>query len=174
MTDALAELAGPDVDADADADRDCWTTQRPLANAIGPVDLDPCSNEYSVIQARQTFDLARGQDGLVLARFVPKSTRSFVNPPYSREQVMRWVLAYRHTRFTFLVRCDVSTKWWAELWPYVEALCLTRERIEFDPPPGVARVPGSPFPHALLYARAADITPEIRAACYVLTKEKRP
>lgn len=167
-----AELGALEPEERDAPDRDTWTTQLVIANAIGPVDLDPCSNERSVIQARRTFGLSRGQDGLVLSRFVSSKTRTFINPPYSRGQVIRWVMAYRHTRFTFLVRCDTSTDWWAELWPCVEAVCLTRERVEFDPPPGVARVPGSPFPHVLLYARAADVTDAVRAACYVLVKER--
>jgi hypothetical protein len=153
-------------------DRDTWTTMQKWADAVGDVELDPASNERSLIHARRTFDLSRGQDGLTLARFVSRSTRVFCNCPYSRGQVIRWVTAYRHTRFTFLLRFDVSTDWWEELWPYVSALCLPKERMEFDPPPGVDRVPGSPFPHAFLYANADDITAAMRAACYVVTKER--
>ena len=168
-----AELGQLELDDDKDsADRDTWTTQKKWADAIGEVDLDPCSNIRSLIHARRTFDLARHQDGLVLAKFVSRSSRVFVNPPYSRQQVIKWVLAYRHTRFTYLVRADVSTDWWAELWPCVEAVCMPMERMEFDPPPGVERVPGSPFPHAFLYARRSDITDAIRAACYVFPTER--
>lgn len=152
--------------------RDAWTTQEPLARAIGEVDYDPCSNSRSRIRARRTFSLEDGQDGIALARFVHRSARTFVNPPFSHGMVIKFVRAYRHTRFTFLVRFDVSTEWWAELWPYVAAIATPIERVEFDPPPGVDRVPGSPFPHVLLYARLEDITPEVRRICYVMTKNE--
>lgn len=153
-------------------DRDAWTTPPEITGIIGPVDLDPCSNKYSTVQAAKTFDLANGQDGIVLARFVGKQTRTYINPPYSRGMVIQFVRAYRHTRFTFLVRCDVSTDWWAELWPYVEAMCFPKDRVAFKPPPGVKDPPGSPYPHVLLYARADDMTDAVRAATYVLVKPK--
>lgn len=172
IAELQAELERVSPDRDDSPDRDTWTTMRKWAEAIGPVDVDPCSNERSLILARRKFDLAMGKDGIVLAKFVSRSARTFINPPYSRGQVIQWVKAYRHTRFTFLVRADVSTDWWAELWPAVEAVCMPIERMEFDPPPGVDRVPGSPFPHALLYARLADVTDAVRAACYVFVKER--
>jgi hypothetical protein len=153
-----------------DIDRDTWCTPRAIALAVGPVDLDPCTNERSHIIAARTFRLDRGQDGLKLARYVSKNTRTWINPPYSHGNVIRWVKAYRHTRFTFLVRFDVSTVWWSELWGFASYLCTPKDRVMFEPPPGVEEPPGSPFPHALLYARGEDITPAIRASCYVMRR----
>ena len=151
---------------DVEADRDSWCTPRELALAIGPVDLDPCSNPRSHIVAARTFSLEEGQDGLQLARFVSRRMRTHVNPPYSRGSVIQWVHAYRHTRFDFLVRHDTRTEWWRELWPYVGAMASVPE-CEFEPPPGVEQPPGSPFPHILLYASASDVTDAVRALCYV-------
>lgn len=172
IAELQAELDATEPEREDSPDRDTWTTQKKWADAVGPVDLDPCSNERAVILARRSFWLSRGQDGLVLSKFTSARTRTFINPPYSHGSVIKWVKAYRHTRFTFLVRCDVSTDWWAELWPCVEAICLPIERMEFDPPPGVERVPGSPFPHAFLYARLSDVSDAVRAACYVFVKER--
>lgn len=162
-------LAGFD-DVGVEPDRDAWTTPEKITSIIGRFDLDPCSNKYSTVDAEKTFDLERGQNGLVLARFVARHTKTWINPPYSRGQVIQWVRAYRHTRFAFLVRADVSTDWWAELWPSVAALCLPKDRVAFKPPPGIKDPPGSPFPHAFLFARADDVTPELAAASYVLVK----
>ncbi len=158
---------GANVDDDG-VDRDQWVTPRKIARDVGPWDLDPCSNEFSHIQAKRTFRLDRGQNGLFLARYVTRGTRTWINPPYSHGSVIQWVRAYRHTFFCFLVRCDVSTEWWETLWPFVEVLALPKERVAFEPPPGAPSAPGSPFPHALLYRRAIDVTEAVSRSCYVL------
>lgn len=148
-------------------DRDTWCTPLKLARALGWWDLDPCSNPRSHILARKTFSLEAKQNGLALAKFISQLTRVFCNPPYSHGNVIKWVRAYRHTRFCFLVRHDPSTDWWGELWPYVGAMATPIERVAFEPPPGAEEgAGGSPFPHVLLYANAEDITEEIRRACY--------
>jgi hypothetical protein len=155
----VAELTEPD--------RDEWVTPRKLAHMIGSWDLDPCSNPWSHILATRRFSLRHGQCGIALSRFVPVSWRVFVNPPFSHGQVIRFVRAYRHTRFCFLVRHDPSTDWWAELWPHVGMMATPMERVAFEPPPGVEEAPGgSPFPHVLLYARAEDATEAVRRSCY--------
>ena len=168
---AEAKTVGSNVDDDG-ADRDQWVTPLKLARAVGHWDLDPCSNEFSHIEAETVFRLDRGQNGLLLARYVQKRKRVWINPPYSHGSVIQWVRAYRHTNFCFLVRFDVSTEWWAELWPHVAILATPMERVEFEPPPGVEDNPGSPFPHALLYRREADVSEEIRRKCYVLAKSE--
>ncbi len=161
-------------DVMVEPDRDCWTTPPNITGIIGRFELDPCSNQYSTVQADKTFDLARGQDGIVLGRFVARGTKVFCNPPFSRGMVIQFVRAYRHTRFTFLVRCDVSTDWWAELWPAVGAMALPKDRVAFKPPPGIVEPPGSPFPHVLLYSRANDVPPAVHSACYVTVKATCP
>src|SRR5262245_47299566 len=60
--------------------RGAWCTPKWLADLIGPVDLDPCSNPRSHIQAAEHWMLELGQNGL-LAK--PSSVyRVFINPPY--------------------------------------------------------------------------------------------
>jgi hypothetical protein len=157
-------------------DRDTWCTPKWLADAVGEVDLDPCTNSRSHIQAKWTRMLEHGQDGLLhvntdcpatKALKTPfDSVRTWINPPYSAGQVIRWIRAYRHTRFTFLVRLDPSTAWFDELFNASELVLVPRgKRIDFEPPPGV-KASSNPFPHALFYASAADATPEIRRLCY--------
>jgi hypothetical protein len=153
-------------------DRDTWCTPRGLALMVGPWDLDPCSNPRSHIVSRSAFSLETGRNGLALARYVSRSTRVWCNPPYSHGNVIKWVLAYRHTRFCFLVRHDPSTEWWAALWPYVGVMATPIERVAFEPPPGVEEAPGSPFPHVLLYASPDDVTEAVSRACYCATPMK--
>lgn len=147
-------------------DRDSWVTPKWIADAVGPWDLDPATNVRSHIQAARTFMLERGQDGLALARYVGKDTRCWINPPFSRGQVIRFVRAYKHTNFCFLLRLDYSTDWFAELEPSVELILVPKnQRVAFDAPPGVA--PSStPFPHGLMYRRPEDATDAIRKLCY--------
>lgn len=148
------------------SDRNTWCTPKWITDALGEFTLDPCSNDRSTVQARETYQLGRGQDGLELAAAVPACWRVFVNPPYEGGAVVRWVRAYQHTRFCFLLRLDPSTKWFAELYARTQLILVPRgNRIQFEPPPGV-KASSNPFPHALFYAWAADATPAIRARCY--------
>ena len=135
--------------------RGSFCTPKWLADRIGPVDIDPCSNERSHIQARIRLCGTPGEPldcGLTQARTVPAGWRSFENPPYERTEaggVGAWINAYAHTDFIFLLRWDTSTKWFTSLvnldpWIWFP----TERRIEFEPPPGV-KASSNPFPHAL-------------------------
>lgn len=157
--------------AGAEPDRDTWTTPSWVAEALGSFDLDPCSNERAVVLASRAFRLERGEDGLELASSVATETRVFINPPYSRGQVLRWVRAYAHTRFCFLLRFDPSTKWFAELYRSSGLVAIPRRRINFDPPPGVAAFPNI-YPHALFFARVDDASEQIRRLSYAWRTRK--
>jgi hypothetical protein len=149
---------GSHSDNDGHAVRDSWCTPRWLADAVGEFDLDPCSNGRSHIQADVRFDFdAHGQDGIELSRKIIPSSRVFINPPYSKGQVIRWIEAYAHTRFCFLLRFDTSTAWFHELYRLSALVCIPRRRINFEPPPGVV-ASSNVFPHALFYANASDAT----------------
>jgi hypothetical protein len=147
-------------------DRDTWCTPKWLADAVGKFDLDPCSNDRSHIQAQCAYSLSRGQDGLFNASLWGEGDRVWINPPYSANQVIRWIRAYGHTRFCFLVRLDPSTGWYGELYNASELLLVPRgKRLDFDPPPGVA-ASSNPFPHVLAYRFAEDATDAIKALCF--------
>lgn len=159
-----ASKAGAD---DVAIDRDAWCTPKWLAEAIGEVDLDPCSNERTHIRARSTFRLDFGEDGLARAEGVHQASCVFINPPYSN--VTPWIAAYGHTRFVFLLKLDPSTKWFQALIARTELVLIPRgTRVAFEPPPGVPpdKANANPFPHALFYAHATDATDAIRALCF--------
>ncbi len=146
-------------------DRDTWCTPKWLAEAVGAWDVDPCSNGRSHIKASTTVSLELGGDGLALE--VRPDTRVWINPPYSRGQVVRWVRAYLHTRFCFLLRFDSSTEWFALLIAHTAVYALPTQRVNFEPPPSVASS-SNPFPHALFYADERDVTDEVKRLCLVL------
>lgn len=131
--------------------RDSWCTPRWLTDLIGQVDYDPCSNERSTVRAHTKNDGLYGYDGL--KQLAADSCKTFINPPYSRGQVARWVEAYKNTDFIFLLRWDPSTAWFAELMKVTEYVWFAeRKRIAFEPPPGV-KSSSNPYPHAL-YCRS--------------------
>lgn len=148
--------AGGSGDAEG---RDGYCTPKWLADLIGPVDLDPCANERSHIQAAEHYygDGADG-DGLALGPGVSPNATTFINPPYGKSAgsggtVKRWVDGYKHTRFIFLLRFDPSTAWFDELIKVTNYLWFPSKqspesRISFEPPPGV-KTSSNPFPHAL-------------------------
>lgn len=125
--------------------RDGACTPKWLADLIGRVDVDPCSNPRSHVGAEHTVSLPG--DGCMPSLAGPDDV-VFVNPPYARGQVLRWVMAHRHTRFIFLLRWDPSTKWFAELYPHCTHVWFPRKRVNFEPPPGV-KFSANPYPHAL-------------------------
>lgn len=160
--------AGIDPPPEVEIDRDTWCTPRWLTEALGPVDLDPCANERSHVQARSAFMLEeRGEDGLALANTIGHDWRVFVNPPYS--DVRPWIAAYRHTRFCFLLKLDPSTKWFAELYAATARILLPRStRVQFEAPPGVPpeKALANQFPHALFFARAGDAPTALVEQCF--------
>jgi len=139
------------VGGSSEAARDGACTPPWLTEMIGDVDLDPCSNPRSTVRARRKFDLADGNDGLALAETLKSpGLRVFVNPPYSRGQVSRWVDAYRHADYVFLLRWDPSTAWFRRLMETTAAVWFANRRVDFVPPPGVT-FSSNPYPHALFF-----------------------
>lgn len=176
-TAAVVNLAGGSGDKDG---RDSWCTPLWLAELMGWFDLDPCNNARSHILHRFWCSLEDGGNGLVedngdgifgpgcfagrckdqfdgelQTNYAPRSWRVFINPPYARGQVKRWVRHYSHTNFVYLLRWDPSTDWFAELMKHTKYVWFPNRRINFEPPPGV-KSSSNPFPHALYMAAKPD------------------
>ncbi len=134
--------------------RDGACTPKYLADALGLFTYDPCSNTRSHIRAVVKFDGSPGKDGLE-----PRSYRDddsfFVNPPYSRGQVAKWVEAFKRRNTVFLLRWDPSTAWFKDLITWTDFVWFGHKRIEFEPPPGVT-FSSNPFPHALFITLGAS------------------
>lgn len=160
-----------------DKKRGSFCTPKPVAEAVGPWDLDPFSNPRSHIVAARVCMLEDGGDGFGGGRPGPGAykcggkfplyshatadTRTWIQPDYSF--VMAALLHYEHTRFCALLRFDPRTEWFKWLFARVEAVRVFWD-IQFDPPPGV-QVDGkgtNSFPHALFYRDARDVTDDVR------------
>jgi hypothetical protein len=97
----------------------------------GRPDLDPASNPDSQVNAREDYQVERGEDGL--AR--PWSGRVFLNPPYSKPEPWlrraRQHLAIRAATTIALIKCDPSTTWWNKhVWTATQ-VGFIRTRVRF-------------------------------------------
>ena len=168
--------------------RGSFCTPKPVAEAIGPFDLDPFSNPYSHIIATRACMLEDGGDGFgggrkgvgaykVGGRFplygeATADTTTFIQPDYSF--VLRALEHYEHTRFVALLRLDPRVTWFRRLFQRVEAIRVFWD-IQFDPPQGV-QVDGkgtNSFPHALFYKCADDVTDAVLRMTFGWRKARR-
>lgn len=92
----------------------------PLVSFFGGIDLDPCSNEFSIIEAKTKYILP--DDGLVLSWNYPKI---FVNPPYGTDKerktsIKNWLAkcAEAHEKYNSevvaLIPVATNTKHWKD------------------------------------------------------------
>jgi hypothetical protein len=117
------------------SDRDSWSTPSDLTALLPAVDLDPCSNSRSTVRAARTYDLARGEDGLVL----PWAGVTFVNGPFSNlgPWAAKLLASPDVTAAAFLVNVDTSTVWWSLLRSRLPVALMFHKRIQFTAPEGV-------------------------------------
>ncbi len=143
-------MAGDPYGGDSDSN---WTTPRYVLDVIEsfhPIDLDPCSNEWSKVNASRKVQLP--EDGLE----VPWSQNglTFVNPPYSRGEIPKWTAkAVRESRpgahiLMLINACPETEAWKDNVWPYASRVGFWRARIKFDKPGGGT---GTKLPSALVY-----------------------
>ncbi len=131
-----------------------WCSPRYVLDVIesfAPIDLDPCSNEFSKVNAAVT--VSPPDDGLSVPWH--KYKHVFVNPPYSHGQTKLWTAKAEHEfhqgamHITMLINASVETKPWQEhVWGSACAVAFWKERIKFDRPDGGT---SSQLPSALVY-----------------------
>ena len=122
-----------------------------LARQMGPIALDPCSNETSIVGATVEWRLER--DGDSLMRPWPATGMVWVNPPYGRS-VGLWTSRCRDYAWVSggeaiaLVPARTDTTWWHRdcVPPKSDAVCFWKGRLTFLGAPASA-----PFPSALVY-----------------------
>jgi hypothetical protein len=166
--------------------RGTWCTPKWLADLLGWIDVDPCSNERSHVRAQLEVRLADDGDGLydltVPGSFkhrgqlirAERFNRVFVNPPYAHGEVIKWVLHYLHTRFMYLLRWDPSTEWFWSLMQVATHVWFPERRIDFEPPPRI-KSSSNPFPHGL-YMRdpPTDLLARLKPRGYLLVVDSWP
>lgn len=143
-----------------EAERDDWCTPKPVTpfiyDTLGrPVDLDAASNAQSIVQVKRAIwweqlrdpsvDLpafAEWGDGIEVLKNVAPGTTVFLNPPFGREEVPRWVeacaIAYsRGAEIIALVPSYTSSYWFDHLYQTANKICFwglpgeTTSRLRF-------------------------------------------
>jgi len=157
--------------------RGAWCTPKHVADAIGPVGLDPFSNPYSHIDAEVACMLEDGGDGLLdlktpgtwrcgstrVIGCADENTVTYIQPRY--DAVQKAIAHYGHTRFIALLRFDPRVDWFKRLYRLSALVCVFW-KIEFEPPPGSGVTGGgNSFPHALFYRDASDVTDDVLRLC---------
>jgi len=112
---------------------DSWNTPREIAADLGMFDLDVASNPRSVMNARRSFQLERGEDGLSLpwTRDDGAPASVWCNGPYSNP--LPWCERLRVHRgpWCSLWKLDSTTAWFEQLMIGCDAWAPFRNRIKF-------------------------------------------
>ncbi|WP_372457007.1 DNA N-6-adenine-methyltransferase [Microbacterium allomyrinae] len=126
---------------------DRWLTPKPLVQALGEFDLDPCGAPGHELAAR-TLILENGDDGLQ----DPWHGRVWLNPPFSRAEPHRAFVARmaEHGHGTALLPLWTDTDVWEDsVWTVAAAILVLRNRVRFLKADG-SPSPGAPFAMALV------------------------
>lgn len=120
--------------ADRTGSSDEWGTPlyyvRPIAEAIGGFDLDPCSGAEQSKIAETTY--SKEDDGLSKKWF----GKVWCNPPYSdKSEWMKKALSESHRDEVEFIACLVpnstGTQWWHRTVPFSSVVAFTNGRLEF-------------------------------------------
>ena len=143
------------------SDRPDWNTPpeiMQLLHAGWPhgVDLDPCSNAGSIVEAKRSY--TEDDDGLAQPWKVDEQGLIYVNPPYGKP-LMLWAdkiqreISKHHTIVT-LVPSRTDTLWWRKLTENAYCVIFLAGRLRF-----LGALQSAPFPSALVVHRGAFWTP---------------
>ncbi len=116
--------------AHPDEGTDSWCTPKWLCDALGPFDLDPCSNARSTVNAKVTLTGCGDHDDGLTAPWGNASV--FCNPPYS--DVTPWArkLAAHPGPWVALLKLDSTTRWFATLVDSGATWAPFRGRLKFE------------------------------------------
>jgi hypothetical protein len=88
--------------------------------------------------------------------------RVFVNPPFDRYQVGKWVLKLaQHGNGILLIHARTEAGWFEPIWQYASAILFLSDRLHFHYPDG-KRCPANSGAPACLVAFGADNVEALR------------
>ncbi|MCW5695754.1 MAG: adenine methyltransferase [Bauldia sp.] len=109
-------------------------TPRWVLDPLGPFDLDPCGNDPRPWDCA-AVTLTEADDGLTADW--GRLTRIWLNPPFHRYQVGRWIGRIAdHGRGVALLHARTETDWFKRVWAGATALLFLGRRIIFHKPDG--------------------------------------
>lgn len=130
-----------------------WLTPRPIVDALGRFDLDPCGAPDHALAAK-TYLLEHGEDGLAL----PWEGRVWLNPPYGREAVPFMKRLAEHGDGVALIFARTETAMFTRYgWGAADAILFLGQRITFQSAEN-RQVANSGAPSVLIAYGAANVT----------------
>ena len=124
-----------------------------MFDAIGQFDLDPCA------ALPRPWDCARvnfteADDGLSR----PWRGRIWLNPPYDRYQVARWISRLaEHGHGTALLHARTEAGWFEPCWQHASGILFMADRIHFHRPDGSRQPANSGAPPVLVAFGQQDL-----------------
>jgi hypothetical protein len=120
---------------------DEWYTPKWLLDWLPPVQLDPCHSASSLVQAAQTFDIRRGDDGLTASWAVEGTRVVWVNPPFSATSDWLYKCRTEAEKSPICVIALVPAvpgelHWHNHVWPHAYLVGFLRGRLVFVNPNG--------------------------------------
>lgn len=98
---------------------------------VGAIELDPCSNEHSIVGANIDYRLERGDDGLALGWY----SLTYCNPPYSDLEAWAAKMAREAASGVEIIACiparTDTAAFQRHILPTCSAICFWRGRIKF-------------------------------------------
>ena len=120
-------------------DRNSWCSPEEIRDALlrlwpdGP-DLDPCSNERSIIPCRRRYTIEDCVD--IVDQVWRPDERVYCNPRFDDTGPWAARMSMHSGGVVGCVLCDPSVSWWSHIWT-ATAICFPDHRVKFIPPPGV-------------------------------------
>ncbi len=139
-------LGGESQDAGSRQRETRWLTPKPIVEALGRFDLDPCGAPGHEL-AHETYLVDHGQDGLKL----PWRGRVWLNPPYGKLAYPFMRRLADHGCGTALIFARTETAMFFDtVWNTATALLFLRGRVTFLNANGVAAKANSGAPSVLV------------------------
>lgn len=133
---------------------DEFYTPPEVLERLPPIALDPCWSPASLVKAAKTYNIRRGQDGLVLDwKIDPADGIVFANPPFSATADWLHCAVIESNRWQVVVAMLVPAyagdgPWGALVWPHASMVGFTKKRMQFIRPDGKRETKGRG--HALI------------------------
>lgn len=105
-------------------------TPRWLIDALGPFDLDPCASDPPRPWHCARVNLSKADDGL--SHTWDQSARIWLNPPFDRYQVGRWIERLAdHGNGIALLHARTEAAWFRPVWRRADAILFLYRRLKF-------------------------------------------
>lgn len=132
-------------------DSQTWITPKWIIDALGPFDLDPCAADP------RPWDCAR-QNLTELGLSMTWHGRVWLNPPFDRYEVAKWVLRLaEHGDGIALLHARTEAEWFEPVWDRASAILFLDDRLHFHHQDGRRASANSGAPACLAAFSARDV-----------------